>query len=261
MSAKWLWDSAKFSLGATQKLALLPDWPIICHPQAYRVFSQAQVADPEQREEFHNFASHGSKAMFLFDIGAHFGVFSLAAAHFGGKVVAVDPSPTAARMIKTQAVLNGLTDSIRILQAAVSDANGSMELLSAGVFTYGYFKVAKGRPRIELTRTRSITVDQMVNEFGPPTHIKIDVEGHEAAVLRGGRATLNQFSPVLFLELHNEMIASEGGDPGRALHEIAELGYKMFALNGESVERAAILDRPITRIVAKRVTRPAHTSC
>jgi FkbM family methyltransferase len=193
--------------------------------------------------------------MFLFDIGAHFGVFSLAAAHFGGKAIAVDPSPAAERMIAIQAALNGCTNSIQILRAAVSDANGVIGMLSAGVFTYGFCKVAAGRSKHELTKTPSITIDQMVRQFGAPTHIKIDVEGHEAAVLRGAKYALRQFSPVLFLELHNEMVRFEGGDPNAALDELAEAGYSSFALNGDAIDRRAILEKPIIRVVARSVGR------
>jgi FkbM family methyltransferase len=193
--------------------------------------------------------------MNLFDIGAHFGIFSLAAAHFGGKAVAVDPSPTAKRMIAKQAALNGYTDRIQIVQAAVSDTNGAMGLLSSGVFSDGYFKVAEGRSKRDLTQTRAVTVDQMVRDFGIPTHLKIDVEGHEAAVLRGARATLSQFSPLLFLELHNEMVVSEGGDPTSALDEIAQLDYATFGHDGRALSRTEILARPIVRILAKAPVR------
>ena len=62
-----------------------------------------------------------------------------------------------------------------------------------------------------------MTVDQMAAEYGVPTHIKIDMEGHEASVLRGARATLERHSPFLFLELHNEMVQFGGGNPNEAL--------------------------------------------
>lgn len=254
-SAKWLWDATRFYLGITETLQFSPNWTLTCHPYAYRVAYQAQIADPEQSEEFDNFLLQCSDRMFLLDIGAHFGVFSLAAAHFGGKAIAVDPSPIATRMIARQAALNGLAKRIRIIKAAVSDESGVVSLLSSGVFSDGYFKVAQGRTRCELTRTQAITIDQLVSQHGSPTHIKIDVEGQEAAVLRGGRKTLAEFSPILFLELHNEMVTAEGGDPNLALNELTELGYETFAPKGNSLARDAILQRPIIRIVAARVLR------
>jgi len=248
----WLWDASRFYLGTTETLHFPPNWTLICHPHAYRVAYQAQIADPEQREEFENFLLRCSDRMFLLDIGAHFGVFSLAAAHFGGKAVAIDPSPIATRMIARQSALNGLSDSIRIVQAAVSDEGGSVGMVSSGVFSDGYFKIIQGRARSELTRTQAITIDQLVSQYGAPTHIKIDVEGQEAAVLRGGREALDQFSPILFLELHTEMVAAEGGDPSLVLNELTQLGYETFALKGNSLGRDAILQQPIMRIVAAR---------
>jgi FkbM family methyltransferase len=225
---------------------------MVCHPHAHKVVYEAQIVDPEQREEFRHFVSHCTSKMFLYDIVAHFGVFSVVAAHFGGKAVAVDPSPTATRMIATEALLNRCTDRIQILQAAVSDVNGALNMLSSGVYSAGYFKVAKGRSRRDLTQTQSFTIDQMVYHFGAPSHIKIDVEGHEAAVLRGATNTLTRYSPLLFLELHNEMVISEGGDPRFPLDELARLGYATFALNGESISREAILSRSIIRIKASK---------
>jgi FkbM family methyltransferase len=190
--------------------------------------------------------------MFLLDIGAHFGVFSLAAAYFGGNAIAIDPSPIATRMIAIQSELNGLSDNIRIIQAAVTDQAGAVDMLSSGVFSDGYFKIARGRARSELTTAQATTIDQLVSQYGPPTHIKIDVEGQEGTVLRGGRKALNQYSPILFIELHNEMITSEGGDPNITLDELTQLEYESFALNGESLERDSILEKPLMRILAAR---------
>jgi FkbM family methyltransferase len=249
--AEWLWDSAKFSLGATKLLEVLPGWCVRCHPEAYRVIYQAQVADPEQGREFVGFVSHCSHRMLLFDIGSHFGVFSLATAHFGGRAIAVDPSPAAVRMTGIQASINGLSSRVSSLRAAVSERTGTLEMLSSGVFSHGYLKVVRGRPRHELTRVRATTIDEMTSEFGAPTHVKIDVEGHEHAVLRGAKQTISASSPVLFLELHNEMVRAGRGDPAEILDELEQLGYATFAADGRRTARHAILSRPISRIVAK----------
>jgi FkbM family methyltransferase len=256
-SAEWIWHTIRFSLGSVESSEIAPNLRLAFHPHAYKVFLQSQVADPEQRDEFRSFISHCSSAMLLFDIGAHYGVFSLVAAQLGGAAVAVDPSPAAAKMIAIQASLNRLLDRIRILQSAVSDSDCTLEMLDAGVFSDGYFKLTKGgRPSQELTSAHATTVDLLARQFGPPTHIKIDVEGHEAAVLRGARTSLQTFAPILFLELHTEMVRSDGGDPCAALDELARLGYSTYALGGEPIARDAILNRQIIRIVARPCRRP-----
>jgi len=93
----------------------------------------------------------------------------------------------------------------------------------------------------------------MARTYGNPTHIKIDVEGYEAAVLRGAAEALKQISPVLFLELHNEMVRTDGGNPSAALDLLDQFGYVTFALSGERISRPAILDKGIIRIVARRL--------
>jgi FkbM family methyltransferase len=190
--------------------------------------------------------------MVLYDVGAHFGIFSLAAAGFGGRAIAVDASPAAADMIAIQASLNKCTDRIQILRAAVSDANSAIDMLNSGVFSDGYFKATSQRAKSELTQVQAITIDQMALQFGPPTHIKVDVEGHEGAVLRGARDTLSRFSPILFLELHNEMVAGAGDNPYDTVNELDELRYETFTVDGYPIDASAILAKPIIRIVAKR---------
>jgi FkbM family methyltransferase len=253
-SAEWLWDSGRFAVGATRSLQFRPDWSVVCHPRAYKTALRAQVEDPEQAAEFHSFLSHCERGMVLFDIGAHFGLFSLAAAHYEGKSIAVDPSPAAIHMVETQAKLNRHTDSIRTVRAAVSDSCGEIDMLAGGVFSDDYFIISRGRSKSDLTRLEAITIDKMAQDFGTPSHIKIDVEGHEASVLRGARATLSSASPVLFVELHNEIVISGGGNPDEALDELDRMGYAVFGVDGKPISREAIFKKPIIRIVAKRMT-------
>jgi FkbM family methyltransferase len=250
-SIEWLWDSLCFSVGATKSLALLPGWPLVCHPRVYRTFLRCQLTDPEQTAEFNNFVGYCDRSMCLFDIGASYGAFSFAAAHFGGTAVAVDPSPIAARLLRLQTRLNGYDKNIRIVQACVSDTIGEAEMLSSGVFSDGYMRMARGRSSSELTKTMAVTIDQLADQFGPPTHIKIDVEGYEAAVVRGAKRTLARLAPLLFLELHNEMIRSEDGDPSCVLNDLEEMGYEMFTVSSAKIERSAILQMPICRLVGK----------
>jgi FkbM family methyltransferase len=250
-SAAWLWDSAAFSLGQTRTLQLAPNITLVCHPHFYKVVESAQINDSEQAEEFRGFLSHCSDRMFLFDIGAHFGVFSLALAQLNGRAIAADPSPIATKMIETEIALNKCGDRVRVLQAAVSDVNGEMDLLSAGTFSEGYFRVEQGRMASDLTRTQAFTVDQMTLRYGAPTHMKIDVEGHEAAVLRGANDTVAKHAPLLFLELHNEMVRDSGGDPGETLNLVGLAGYRTFGVGGQPIGREEILSKPIIRIVAE----------
>ncbi len=250
-SLRWVWDSARFRMGSTRIVELVPNWPLVCHPRVYRLFVNSQMNDPDQHSELEGFASLCHPGMHLFDIGASYGVYSLTAAHFGGRAVAVDPSPIAIRHIKIQSSLNHFEDRIRIVQACVSDRDGRVEMLSAGIYSDGYFKVVSQRSERELTGTDAITVDDLSQKFGYPTHLKIDVEGYEAAVIHGAKKTLVEAAPLLFLEVHNDMIREEGGDPGALLEELNEIGYRFLSSAGAAIGTAEIVGKPIIRVIGR----------
>ena len=257
-SLQWLYEDLSFRAGRREVFQMRPDWSVVCHPAAYKHGYSWFTIENEVIQELDRFISHCRPGMVLFDIGAHFGVFSLAALHYGGPdaiAVAVDPSPAAVRILKIQAQLNKVEDRLRIVLAAASDSSGFLGLLSTGVRGNLHFLPPdKEHPASDLTRVRALTVDQLVQETGlGPTHIKIDVEGQEEAVLRGARIVLAQTGPVVALELHNEAIRNRGGDPGIVLDMLREAGYEIFK-NGEAANLTAILAKPVVRVIA---TRPA----
>jgi FkbM family methyltransferase len=154
-------------------------------------------------------------------------------------------------MIRTQAQLNRVIDRITIAQVAVSDHGGHVPALAMGVIASGYVQVARMRDGRDLYSAPAVTLDDLLDLSGKaPTHVKVDVEGHESHVLRGGRRTLTEARPILFLELHNEMILNYGGDPHDTLLVLRELDYQTFSLNGSPIDEAAILRTPLIRIVA-----------
>jgi len=257
-SIEWLRDSISFWRGDTKNLELLPGWTLVCHPRVYKLFLESQLTDPEQSAEFLNFVKYCDPSMTLFDIGASYGVFSLAAAHFGGTAIAVDASPIAARLLRLQTNLNGYARNIRIVEACVTDTTGNIDMLSSGVFSHGYFRVSPGRPKSELTKISAVTIDELARQFGPPTHIKIDVEGHEAATLRGGKEVFASRAPLLFLELHNDIIRADGGDPGCIVDDLHEMKYEMYSTDGAKLDRSAILQTPICRLVARPLALSAN---
>ena len=256
-TAKWAWDEVKFSSGFKESVQMRPGWSLICHPAAYRCAYYVQKNDPEQIAEFDGFINNSSQGMILFDIGAHFGLFSLASLHYGGpeaRAIAVDPSPTAVRFLTVQAKLNDIADRLRIIQASVSDQTGSQGMVSVGVLASGYYVApTEGHPASELSQTMSVTLDSMADELKiTPTHIKIDVEGYEAAVLRGGRKILSQPSaPILFLEIHNEIVRDRRKS-GRDDCSCYEIRVSIFTSEGFPISEDAILNKPLIRIIAKK---------
>jgi FkbM family methyltransferase len=257
----WAADELRYAVGAVRPVEMRPGWTVRCHPAAYRFSYHAQLADLDQVAEFDAFIAHCRPGMVFLDVGAHFGLFSLAALHFGGgdaRALAVDPSPTACRMTRLQARLNGHGGRLPVLQAAVSDRPGTQYMVTEGVATGGYYSCrGHGYPASERTLTLAVSLDELVRVSGAvPTHVKIDVEGHEAAVLRGGRRLLSGgAAPLLFLELHNRMVREEGGDPSGTLELLKGFGYDSYTIDGSPLTEAKALGPPVVRILARKAGR------
>ncbi|HEX8501834.1 MAG TPA: FkbM family methyltransferase [Pyrinomonadaceae bacterium] len=181
----------------------------------------------------------------------------MAALHYGGdaaRAVAVDPSPTAARMLKIQARLNRVEERLTVVRSAVGEHVGWQPMVPTGVNGAGYFVAPGDHSGGEVVKTRSTTLDRLAEDLRlTPTHLKIDVEGYEQAVLSGGRRLLARHAaPLLFLELHNEMIRERGGDPSETLSLLKAFGYVSFSPYGTRLSDGDILSRPLLRIVGKK---------
>ena len=111
-------------------------WVLRCHPAAAGFARAQHIQDPDQAAELDCFISWCTPGMVFFDAGAHSGVFSLAALHYGGptaRAVAIDPSPEACRLLRLHASVNDVEDRLQVVPAAVAAADGLQHLVDAGV--------------------------------------------------------------------------------------------------------------------------------
>ena len=256
-SAAWAWDELQHLCGLERTVAMRPGWSIAGHPLASRIGYSFLLAEAEQAAELDAFIAECRPGMTLVDAGAHFGVFTLAALHYGGptaRAVAVDPSPTACRIMAIQFRRNGVDARARIVPACVGARTGVQPMVAVGVIASGYcVPPAVHHVGREVTVCEATTLDDLVRRFDlRPTHVKLDVEGAEAAALRGGAGLLSSPSPpLLFIELHNDLIRRAGGDPAEVVALLEELRYAPFAPEGPPLDRAALLGRPVVRLIAR----------
>lgn len=160
----------------------------------------------------------------VWDIGANCGVFAFSCAH-ARQVVAVEADPFLSNMLTQSIALNGT--KIEIVAAAASDTTGlaNFSIAARGrasnhlTATGGHSQTGGERARITVP---TLPLDLLLDHFGPPTLVKIDVEGAEAAVLRGAVRLLREVRPVLYLEI------APGETASRALLEAANYRLTPF---------------------------------
>ena len=123
----------------------------------------------------------------------------------------------------------------------------------AGIESAGYFVPPDGdHPSAEQTAVPMVSVDALAEEFGPPTHVKIDVEGAEADVLDGAAATLNGFNPpFVFLELHNEILRSRGENPLDVLARLQDAHYRLFDVDDQPIDPASVVRPSVVRLIGE----------
>ncbi|CAN5482543.1 hypothetical protein BH10PSE7_BH10PSE7_15660 [soil metagenome] len=142
----------------------------------------------------------------FFDVGAHYGYFSLLALNGvgeKGRVIAFEPSGYAGEMLKKNL---GRSENATIVQAAVWHEPGTLVLNDFGPSrsAFNSFAGIRDDPNIkgEPFKAKAITLDQYVKETGIiPDFVKIDVESAEMHVLNGMKEVIRNHAPVISMEL------------------------------------------------------------
>lgn len=162
----------------------------------------------------------------ILDIGANGGVYSLLCKRLWPEMTAIafEPFPATREAGQRWASANGV--EIRFEAIALSDHIGSAPMYvsakgDASNSLVEGFREASGTVDVELS-----TLDAYLERTGAvPTLLKIDVEQHEPAVIRGATSTLERQKPIIVIELiksHGELT-----DAARAAHQLLEtLGYQ-----------------------------------
>jgi len=170
------------------------------------------------------------------DLGAHFGFYTLWLARAvgpTGQVCAFEPDDVSFDRLRRHVALNRF-DHVRIYPRAVSDVAGEQLLIQnqgAGATTSHLAyqgEVAAGQKTLTI-KTAAIDALIAAESLTPPQFLKIDVEGHAGAALRGARTLLANHRPVLLISLHSPEELSG------VREQVEPLGYRPFGLDGTEI--------------------------
>jgi FkbM family methyltransferase len=155
------------------------------------------------------------------DIGANIGNHAVFFSTRFRSVHAYEPNPRTHNLLKFN--IDGLSN-VTSYQRGLGDVRGSFELqqdvTSPGLASIKYNADSQAQ-------SVSIQVETLDDLSLPDREalcfIKIDVEGFEENVVKGGAKTLRQFQPVVVLEQHQGEFTDKGTTP--AIQELRNLGY------------------------------------
>jgi FkbM family methyltransferase len=174
------------------------------------------------------------------DIGANDGSYVHYLRRHARRVVAFEPMPTLARALRRKFPRGVVVESL-----ALSDRHGTVPLCMPvvdGVLVTGCSTVSlAATAAYPGHRAIEVPMDTLDSVYGGQAgFIKIDVEGHQQAVLNGAVETIRRCQPRMLVELEERL--SPGGLV-RAKAYFAKLGYSgYFVCKGrlEPIERFSI---------------------
>ncbi|MDO8470604.1 MAG: FkbM family methyltransferase [bacterium] len=168
----------------------------------------------------------------FYDIGASYGFYTYLASEFitEGEIHAFEPLPRAfhflryntrgnARCILNNCVLSDRDGLATFYQGYPSTVSSTMLEKVAETNVWNAY---------QKTEVASTTLDSYVEHHRKPTLLKIDTEGAEELIIKGGRNFFSKNNPTVVMEVL-------GGEKGEkfslpAIQELLELGYKAHTI-------------------------------
>lgn len=183
------------------------------------------------------------------DIGAHFGYFTLLAAHLvgqNGKVFSIEASRNTYKLLENNT--SGMAH-IKVMHHAVSDIDEEVTFYEFPVLysEYNTMDIEKYKNESwlknhmpDIIEVQAVKIDTLFEDYHiQPDYIKIDVEGAEIQAIKGGSKTWANTSPVVVMEY---LSGSGAGDSYKeATGIMKQHNYNTFIITSEG-EPEAVTD-------------------
>lgn len=153
------------------------------------------------------------------DIGAHHGVYTISMLHRfpGSKAIAIEPAPDAVKALKRNIALNGMTNRVEVISAAIGNRCESASLLISdeGSWANRLVTCDEGKNSV---RVNVITLD-VILQGRSVSVLKTNCEGGEFAIIP--QLVASSCRPMLVTLLAH----SDAGDCDALVNTLTNAGY------------------------------------
>ena len=164
----------------------------------------------------------------VIDIGANYGVYTLSMATTvgsSGHVWAFEPASNTASILAASITANGFAQ-VTLEQSALSSSCGAAQLtLSAHSELNALVHDPNSHAATETVALTTLDTAMARYDWRDIEFVKIDAEGEESNILKGGARFFSEFSPLIQYEIKAGTILNLA-----LVEEFAALGYQSFSL-------------------------------
>jgi FkbM family methyltransferase len=187
----------------------------------------------------------------FFDIGANVGFYSIAAGAINQnlRIMCFEPNSNCFSGIQKNIELNAnynLTQQITVNNVALGDRKESGIKFYVPRFTGtggGSFKNLHAEEGIATEiMVDTSTIDLFASSSLSVDLVKVDVEGSELSVIKGGLETIQRDRPTIFIELLRKWMAPFGHHPQDVLDLLFIEGYECYGIGKNSLRKIEFID-------------------
>lgn len=244
-------DGKRLLLKLTRKW-ITPENPVAPFQTKHPFRLKANLANPEH-QYLYFYGTHDERHVvakllkiirpgdICWDIGANIGFYTcLLAAQVGdnGTVIAYEPASRTYGYLHENVSLNQFTN-VTLVNKGLGDKQAQRHLY------YSEAGLAEGTASLKYTTGRAAservtldTIDNLTRELPIPDFIKIDVEGYQLEVLRGGEDCLKTYAPLIMAEL-KDVGETNRTDFSEIEQYITDLGYSLYEIRKHSLRQCA----------------------
>lgn len=160
------------------------------------------------------------------DAGANIGFYTVLAAGLvgpQGRVIAIEMMPDTAAILREHVRINGLTNVV-VIEGALSDKAGERVVAHVDEGKYGQASIAdvRGGRTVDVV---TATLEDILGDVPKASLMKMDLEGAEAAALRGAGGRLGSIEAII-----SEVLAEQ--ETAQAV--LSGHGFKVARLDGRN---------------------------
>lgn len=220
------------------------------------VIIELDLSVPQFRHYYYNFDLSSAAESILIrqllspdstfvDVGAHLGYFALIAAKYARHVFAFEPGPdTYARLERNLELNPALATKITAYAVGLSEHCGTADFYFAADDPGGSSLRPVEWARTSIKTIQLETLDHLLTGQSL-SFIKVDVEGAELDVLRGGSGILRRDQPLVLCELFEKWQQRFGRTIQDTVSFLHELEYEGYRVEEKPAKRGRIKVTPL----------------